>query len=302
MTTYHDPVLATEVARLAQGRPRAVDATVGGGGHSALLVAAGASLLAIDRDPGALAAARARLAGANVTFLQGGFGDDAVLEAVAAHRPDFVLLDLGVSSRQLDDDARGFSFRRGVPLDMRMSGEGDTAASLLNNASEGELVRIFHDYGDERRARALARNIIGRRDRAAFLISDDLVNAIRSTLGPRSGPPDFARLFQAVRIAVNEELDQLATALPRLRDALEPGGILAVISYHSGEDRATKHQFREWALSCICPREQPTCTCRGRPLGQVTPRRAITAGADEVAANPRARSARLRVFRKDDGR
>ena len=302
MTTYHDPVLAAEVTRLAQGRQRAVDGTVGGGGHSALLVAAGAAVLAVDRDPAALSAARARLKGATVTFVEGGFGDDAVLEAVAAHRPDFVLLDLGVSSRQLDEDARGFSFRRGVPLDMRMSGVGPTAADLLRDAGEAELIRIFHDYGDERRARALARCIVGRRERAALLVSDDLVNAIRATLGPRSGPPDFARLFQAVRIAVNDELEHLGTALPRLLDALEPGGILAVISYHSGEDRLTKHLFREWALRCICPREQPTCTCRGRPLGQVTPRRAITAGASEVAANPRARSARLRVFRKDDGR
>ena len=138
--------------------------------------------------------------------------------------------------------------------------------------------------------------MVRRRDRQPFAVSDDLVNAIRGTLGPRAGPPEFARLFQAVRIAVNDELGGLARALPAFRDALRPGGRLAVITYHSGEDRLVKRAFREWASACVCPPRQPVCTCRGRALGRVDPRKPIVPTPDEVAANPRARSAHLRIF------
>jgi 16S rRNA (cytosine1402-N4)-methyltransferase len=131
-------------------------------------------------------------------------------------------------------------------------------------------------------------------------VSDDLVNAIRATLGPRAGPSEFARLFQAVRIAVNDELSGLERALPAFRDALEPGGALAVITYHSGEDRLVKLAFREWASACVCPPHQPVCTCRGRPLGRLEPRKPIVPAGDEIVANPRARSAKLRIFRVDD--
>lgn len=294
----HVPVLAGPIQAAAHGVHRAVDATLGHGGHAELLVAAGAVVLGVDRDPEALAIARARLAGAPVTFLAGSFGDARVHRAVEEFDPDLILLDLGVSSRQLDDDPRGFTFRPGAPLDMRMDGIGTTAADLLNEAPEPELAVVFRDFGDERRARGLAREVVRRRARAPFAVSDDLVNAIRAVLGPQSGASDFARLFQAVRIAVNGELDALERSLPVFRDALTPGGLLAVISYHSGEDRIVKHLFREWAQACICPPEQPVCTCRGRPLGRVEPRRAITAGPDELEANPRARSAKLRFFRK----
>ena len=180
---------------------------------------------------------------------------------------------------------------------MRMEGRGASAAELLNRLEEDALERIFADYGDERRARRLAREVVRRRTRAPFAVSDDLVNAIRATLGPRSGPSEFARLFQAVRIAVNDELAGLEDSLPAFRDALEPGGALAVITYHSGEDRLVKLAFREWASACVCPPRQPVCTCRGRPLGQVEPRKPITPSEDEIAANPRARSAKLRIFR-----
>jgi 16S rRNA (cytosine1402-N4)-methyltransferase len=138
--------------------------------------------------------------------------------------------------------------------------------------------------------------VVRRRRRAAFTTSDDFVNAIREVLGPRSGPGDFARLFQAVRIAVNDELEQLARALPALRDALVPGGRLGVISYHSGEDRLVKQTLRDWARACICPPRQPVCTCRGRPLGALLTKKAVTPDADEIAANVRARSARFRAF------
>jgi 16S rRNA (cytosine1402-N4)-methyltransferase len=216
---------------------------------------------------------------------------------VAAFRPDRVLLDLGVSSPQLDDAARGFTFRPGAPLDMRMTpGQGASAADVLNSASVERLAEAFADGADEPRGRALARAIVRRRLRTPFRTSDDLVNAIREVLGPRAGPPEFARLFQAVRIAVNDERGELERALPVFRDALVPGGRLGVITYHSGEDRVVKQAFREWGRACICPPRQPVCTCRGRPLGVVLTKKALTAGPDEVARNPRSRSARFRAF------
>jgi len=297
--TRHVPVHAEAVARLAAGSRRVVDGTVGSGGHAERFRAAGAEVLAVDRDAEALARARAVLGDEGIRWLHGSFGGTAVLDEIERFQPDFVLLDLGVSSEQLDTDARGFSFRPGVPLDMRMEAAGESAAELLNGTPESELARIFAEYGDERRARRLASQVCRRRARQAFATSDDLVNAIRAVLGPRAGPPVFARLFQAVRIAVNDELGELAGALPALREALQPGGTIAVISYHSGEDRIVKRHFQEWARACICPPAQPICTCRGSALGVIDPRKPVLPDADEIATNPRARSAKLRVFRKD---
>jgi 16S rRNA (cytosine1402-N4)-methyltransferase len=295
-SAYHVPVLALAVRRLGAGRRRVVDATVGGGGHAAALRDDGAQILAVDRDPEALAAARARLGDRHVRYLRASFAHPVALAAIREFQPDFVLLDLGVSSRQLDADARGFSFRPGVPLDMRMETGGATAADLLNRLTVGDLARTFRQLADEPRAARLARTIVERRDRAPLLTSDDLVGAIRRALGPRTGPADFARLFQAVRILVNDELGALTTALPELRDALASGGILAVISYHSGEDRIVKDAFRQWARACVCPPDQPVCRCRGRPLGRILTRKPVRPEPDEAQANPRARSARLRAF------
>jgi 16S rRNA (cytosine1402-N4)-methyltransferase len=175
-----------------------------------------------------------------------------------------------------------------------------TAAELLNSLDERELERVFREYGDERKAPRLAAAVVRRRANSLFATSDHLVNAIRETLGPRSGPGDFARLFQAIRIALNEEIRQLELALPSVLEALEDGGIIAVISYHSGEDRVVKRMFRDWARDCVCPPQTPICTCRGRKLGSARPRKPIRPSADEVAENPRSRSAKLRVFRKAD--
>ena len=294
--TYHLPVLADTVRAWAVGSRRAVDATVGGGGHAALLRAAGAEVLAIDRDPEALTAARARLGDDGFNYLADAFASPAALAAITQFRPDRILLDLGVSSRQLDAEARGFTFRPGAPLDMRMGGAGPTAADILNSWAEEELAQAFADGADERRARPLARTIVRRRLRAPFATSDDFVNAIREVLGPRSGPPDFARLFQAIRIAVNDEREQLEQALPAFRDALVPGGRLAAITYHSGEDRIVKNLLRDWAKECICPPRQPVCTCRGKPLGTVLTPKGIVPDATEIRDNPRARSARWRAF------
>jgi 16S rRNA (cytosine1402-N4)-methyltransferase len=177
-----------------------------------------------------------------------------------------------------------------------MGEAGESAADLLNQAEPETLESIFRDYGDERRARRLAIEIIRRRDRQPFLTSDDLVNAIRATLGAKAGSPDFARLFQALRIAVNDELTGLAQALPEFRDALKPGGRLSIITYHSGEDRLVKQSFREWGSSCVCPPGLPVCVCRGQALGRVEPRKPITPEESEVVINPRARSAKLRTF------
>jgi 16S rRNA (cytosine1402-N4)-methyltransferase len=297
--SYHIPVLLEPVVAAAAGARRAVDATLGGGGHAEALRRAGLEVLAIDRDPDAIAFSRVRLGNQGIRYVEAAYDSPEALDAVAGFRPGFILLDLGVSSRQLDETGRGFTFRPGAPLDMRMEGRGTSAADLLNEADGDTLQRIFAEYGDERRARRLAREIIRRRERAPFTVSDDLVNAIRATLGPRAGPSEFARLFQAVRIAVNDELEGLARALPAFRDALERGGGLGVITYHSGEDRLVKLAFREWASACVCPPHQPVCTCRGRPLGRLDPRKPIVPSDEEISSNPRARSAKLRMFRVD---
>jgi len=294
----HHPVLLEEVAALFAGCARVLDGTVGGGGHAARLAAGGARVLGLDRDPEAVRAARLAL-GPAAEVRQGNFADAPDDRDVADFHPDGILLDLGVSSPQFDDPSRGFSFRLGTLLDMRMAPEqGMSAADWLNEAAEPELSAAFRDWADERHARRLAREIARRRVTGPFRTSDDLVGAIRAVLGPRSGPDDFARLFQAVRIAVNDEIGGLSRALPGLLDVAAPGGVLAVLSYHSGEDRVVKQAMRLWAQACICPPAQPICTCRGRPLGSLVTRRPIRPGPAEIAANPRARSARLRAFRK----
>ena len=298
------PVLAAAVRAWAEGSARAADGTLGGGGHAAILRGLGARVLGIDRDPDAIAAAQTRLGTEGLEYLAASFAAPAALAAIGAFHPDRILLDLGVSSHQIDTAERGFTFRPGAPLDMRMGGGGTgdgggvTARDVLNTWPVERLTAVFSEYADERRARALAKEIMRRRLSAPFGVSDDFVNAIRAVLGPRSGPPDFARLFQALRIAVNEEIDTLATVLPALRDALVPGGRLGVITYHSGEDRVVKHAFREWSRACICPPRQPVCTCRGRPLGRVLTKKPILPDPREIAVNPRARSAQFRVFER----
>lgn len=296
-SAFHQPVLLGPVLDAARGAARVVDATLGHGGHAEFLRAAGAEVLGIDRDPDAIRTARARLGDDRVRYLTLAYDDPEALIEVASFGPDFVLLDLGVSSRQLDRTERGFTFRPGAPLDMRMGDTGPTASDLLNLTSEDGLERLFAEYADERRSRGLAREIVRRRGRQPLSSSDDLVNAIRAVLGPRSGPPEFARLFQAVRIGVNDELRGLERALPVFRDALRPDGKLAVITYHSGEDRLVKLAFREWASACVCPPRQPVCTCRGRALGRLEPRKPVLPSESEIAANPRSRSAKLRIFR-----
>ena len=298
---YHAPVLAAEVLSLLAGARRVLDGTLGGGGHSLALLEAGAErVTGIDRDPSALRVAAERLASYGDRFraLEGNYAYPDRIAELEGETFDGILLDLGVSSRQLDDESRGFSFRPGAPLDMRMGSDADTdAATLLAEEREGELARIFREYADEPKAGRLAREIVRRRETRPLATSDDLVNAIRGALGARTDAGDFARIFQAVRIAVNDELRDLERALPALRDRLAPGGTFVVIAYHSGEDRILKNAFRDWATACVCPPRQPVCTCRGKALGTVLTRKSVVAAEEETARNPRARSARLRAYR-----
>jgi 16S rRNA (cytosine1402-N4)-methyltransferase len=299
---YHAPVMVAEVLHALDGALSVLDCTLGGGGHALALLGTGASVTAIDRDAHAIAEASERLrAYADSGRFQALKGDFTRVREISALRGilfDGVLADLGVSSSQIDRDERGFSFRQGVALDMRMSADGDSAADVLNEATLEDLTHIFRDYGDEPRARRLANEVVRRRGTRDFVTADDLVGAIRGAFGASAGPSDFARLFQAVRIAVNDELSGLERALPVLRDMLKPGGSMAIIAYHSGEDRIVKHAMRAWSTACTCPPRQPVCTCGGVALGSLVIRKSVQASPDEVAHNPRARSARLRVWRK----
>jgi 16S rRNA (cytosine1402-N4)-methyltransferase len=297
---YHIPVLVAEVlAALAPERGGVFfDGTLGGGGHAQAILAAGATrVIGVDRDPDALEEARARLAeyGDRVTLVAGNFAD--VAESLDVPLAG-ALLDLGVSSRQIDAEARGFSFRHGVPLDMRMGVRGRTAADLLNSLGEKELADIFYAYGEERRSRRLAGEVVRRRHEHPLRTSDDLVAAMQRALGGHLTTQDKARIFQAMRIAVNDELAALDHALPLLREQLAVDGVLTVIAYHSLEDRRVKESFREWSRACICPPELPICRCRGHALGQTLTKRVVVPSPEEIQANPRARSARLRAWRK----
>jgi len=306
----HVPVMVEEV--LAWLEPERggtyLDGTVGGGGHAAAILARSgtATLWGVDRDPEAVEAARARLAeyADRARVRRADFRD--LPEALGAEARDIedlagVLLDLGVSSHQIDETARGFSFRPATPLDMRMGGTTGVrrpAADLLDEASEEELGTIFRDYGEVRRWRGMARAVVRRRRTRPLRTSDDLAEVAREVLGRGIGPSELARVFQAVRIAVNEELDALEQALPRLRDLLASGGRYVVIAYHSLEDRRVKHAFKDWSRECVCPPELPVCRCRGHALGRELTRRPQSPSDREVARNPRSRSARLRAWER----
>jgi len=296
--------MVEEVIRLLGSSKDVLDCTLGGGGHSEALLAAGAAVTALDQDEAAITEARKRLAAYEAAgrfrALRGNFRDIDQLPELHQRQFDGILADLGVSSHQIDSDERGFSFRPGALLDMRMDSRcTTTAGDLLNTLDEGDLTRLFREYGDEPRASRLAREVVRRRGTRPMKTSDDLVGAIRGSFGARSGPSDFARLFQAVRIAVNDELSALERALPLLRNRLAPAGILAVISYHSGEDRLVKNALRDWSRECVCPPKQLQCTCGGQnALGELVTRKAIKASGEEIEKNPRSRSARLRAWRK----
>lgn len=304
MSDYHEPVMGREVVQLLEPADDGLylDGTAGGGGHTRMILEAceRCRVIAVDRDPEALDAARGALADARarVRFVPARF-DRAISDPEIQDRGlDGALLDLGVSSRQLDADERGFTFRRGATLDMRMESAGRDAADFLAEADEDELARVFRDFGEEPRARRLAREVVKRRATEPLSTSDDLVAAMAVALGRSPSAKDKARIFQAVRIAVNEELESLEAGLPAIRDVMKAGAVMVVIAYHSLEDRAVKNAFREWSKACVCPPESPVCTCRGEPLGETLTRKVVRPTSDEVERNPRARSARLRAWRR----
>lgn len=304
VSTYHVPVMGGEVLAFLDPSDKGLylDGTVGGGGHTRMILeaCAGCRVLAVDRDPEALEEARSALADHRdrVRFLEGRFDEAARDPEVRDRGLDGALLDLGVSSHQLDDDGRGFAFRRGVTLDMRMGAGPVDARAFLAQADQDELTRVFRQYGEEPRARRLAGEIVKRRTTDPLETSDDLVAALTVALGRPPSAKEKARIFQAVRIVVNEEIDALEAALPAIRDAMTAGGVMVVIAYHSLEDRVVKHAFREWSRSCVCPPELPACVCRGEALGETLTRKVVRASDDEVERNPRARSARLRAWRR----
>ena len=305
----HQSVLLPEVVSAFPfgGEPRLlIDGTLGNGGHSAALLRAypGLRILGIDRDADALARARDTLAFARdrVTLVHGEFSALADhLRGIGETAADGVLLDIGVSSPQLDDPARGFSWRTEGPLDMRMDrSRPETASRLLNRASEAELAAIFRDYGELRAARKLAAAAVKARAEKPFATTLDLVELCDDVLG-RSRPgqlPAPTLVFQALRIAVNDELGELRAALQSAVGILRPGGRLAVISFHSLEDRIVKHFFREAAASCVCPPGLPVCVCGKKPTLKIVTPHAITAGEAERAANRRSACAKLRVAEK----
>jgi 16S rRNA (cytosine1402-N4)-methyltransferase len=297
----HEPVLAAEVIeflRPASGRT-IVDGTLGGGGHSSLLLEGGARVIGFDRDPEALAHARQQLArhGEMFTAVEGNFRNaPAALAAQGITEVDGILLDLGVSSHQLDTPGRGFSFQREGPLDMRMGKDGATAADLVNTLPAAELARIFREYGDEPRAIHFAARIVRAREIKPLVTTAELAELIA---GGRQGPRHPAtRVFQALRIAVNNELGSLEEALPTLSSILSPGGRMGIITFHSLEDRMVKQFFRLHSTAEIdnpawpAPRPNPD-----RLFKLLTPR-SITASPAELASNPRSRSARLRVVER----
>lgn len=277
-----------------------LDGTLGGGGHTEAILEASPSavVVGVDQDEEALEVAGRRLErfGERVRLVASNFADAA---EEAGPELAGALLDLGVSSHQIDAAERGFSFRVGTPLDMRMNPRaGATAADLLNEMEEGDLANVFYRYGEEKRSRRLAGAVVRRRAEQRFRTSDDLNEVLERFYGPRLTVQDRARIYQALRIAVNDELGVLQRALEALRERLSPDGVLVVIAYHSLEDRLVKDAFREWSRSCVCPPELPVCRCRGTALGRSLTRKPVMPTAAEVAANSRSRSARLRAWRK----
>jgi 16S rRNA (cytosine1402-N4)-methyltransferase len=278
-----------------------VDATVGAGGHARALLEAGPGirLLGLDRDPDALALARGRLAdfGDRVQLRQADFGAlESAIEGFPA--PDSILADLGVSSMQLEEPSRGFSFRREGPLDMRMSRSGRSAADVLATASVEELSRIFFEYGEERMANKIARAILEERARQPITNTRQLARIVSRVKGNRENIDPATRVFQALRIEVNEELQALSRFLVAAVEKLNSGGRFAVISYHSLEDRMVKETLRRESGVCLCPPRLPGCVCGARRALHVLTRRPVRPSEAEVRRNPRSRSARLRAAEK----
>ena len=287
-----------------------LDCTVGGGGHAAGILSrlsAAGHFYGLDKDPDALAAATARLlqlaSPATWELIHSDFASlDQICQTHQIGPLQGILADLGVSSWQLDQAERGFTYQQDGPLDMRMNQTaGPTAADLVNTLDETELVRILRDYGEERYAARISRAIVQRRQVQPFTTTADLAAVVKAAMpgqGRQEPQHPARRTFQAIRIAVNQELAALEKLLAAALGLLAPGGRLCIITFHSLEDRLVKEAFRRWENPCTCPREFPVCICGRTPQGEVLTRRPIVADPAEIAANPRARSAKLRCFCK----
>ncbi|MBQ9367368.1 MAG: 16S rRNA (cytosine(1402)-N(4))-methyltransferase RsmH [Victivallales bacterium] len=308
MPFAHTPVMLNEVVALfrEQGVTRFIDGTLGGAGHSSALLEAlpNACLLGIDQDPAALEAADERLApfGKRATIARGNFSDmDAIAEQHDFHDVDGVLLDIGVSSPQIDTPERGFSLRFDGPLDMRMDPDSTlTAAFILNNYSEKELADIFYQFGEERKSRQVARAVVARRQQQLWERTGEFAELVESIVGKahQHGLNPATRCFQALRIAVNDELGRLEKGLKAALNLLKEGGIIAVITFHSLEDRIAKDFFNYEALTCTCPPGMPICTCGKVQRLKVLTKKPVRPSDEECAANPRAACAKLRAAQK----
>lgn len=312
MEFAHETVLLKEAVDVLLPRSGGiyVDATLGGGGHTARLLERSAPdgvVIAFDQDETAIAHAEGlkqrhpgRLTLVRANFAQMG----ERLRSLGVMEVDGVLFDLGVSSPQFDRPERGFSYWYEGPLDMRMDRDQPlTAREIVNGWDEKELARILREYGEERFAPAIARAIVRARARAPIETTTELAEIVRSAIpaaARRSGPHPARRTFQAIRMAVNDELGALERGLKAAFDALRPGGRLSVITFHSLEDRMVKRMFQTWSQGCICPPEFPVCQCGRKPLGRMVSRKPVTPSSEELERNPRARSAKMRAFEKLD--
>jgi 16S rRNA (cytosine1402-N4)-methyltransferase len=310
----HKSVLLEETIEMLQVRPDGIylDGTLGGGGHSLAVAekldaAAGGRLIGIDQDEEAIRAATERLEPVSdrVTILRDNYENaaDRLLE-LGVSAVDGILLDLGVSSRQFDSAERGFSYRMEGPLDMRMDQRQTlTAEEILNTWSEEEIIHVLRNYGEEKFAPQIARRIVQEREerpiRTTSELNDLIDRAIPARIRARDASHPARKTYQALRIACNRELDVLEKALEEFSQLLSPGGRFAVITFHSLEDRMVKQTFRTWENPCICPPDFPVCTCGRKPLGKVITRKPIIPSAEETENNRRARSAKLRVFERN---
>ena len=299
----HKSVLFDEaIAALELNENKTIaDGTAGGGGHSREIAKHAKALIAIDQDPDAIKVLGERIGALpNVTIVHNNFSNiKDILTDLNLSGIDGMLLDLGVSSFQLDNGDRGFSYHQDAPLDMRMSKEGISAYDVVNTYDERALADVIWKYGEEKFSRAIARNIVKAREISSIETTFQLVDIIKASMPAKElkkGHP-ARKTFQAIRIEVNRELDRLSEALENAFECLNHGGIIAVISFHSLEDRIVKEKFAEWTRGCTCPKEFPVCVCGNKPKGEL-PFKSKAPGEAELEENPRARSARLRAFKK----